>query len=97
MTNRAVVVKDENAPAEGPDHQIVLPPLDLQVADGNRWNTALQRVPVFASVAGGEDAELGADEQQLGRLVVDRNRVSGSPIGKVAADVGSSSCFDRCS
>ena len=83
-----VVVEDVDAPAEGSDHQVAFPPLDFQVANGDRRNSALQRVPVFTSIVGGEDAELGADEQQLGRLVIDRDGVGGPAFGKIAADVG---------
>ena len=46
-----------------------------------------KRLPVLAAVAGGEDAELGADEEQVGRHVIDGDRVGGPALGKVAADV----------
>ncbi len=65
LAQRRVVVEDVETAAEGCADEIVLAPLDGEVAEGNGWHAAFQFDPFAATVDGEENAELGGREEEI--------------------------------
>ena len=70
LPERRVVVQDVEAPAERREDEVVLAFLHRQVAHGNGGEVVAQADPLLAAVDGEEQAELGADEEEIGIDVI---------------------------
>src|SRR6185503_3556115 len=81
-----VVVENVESAAEGADHQIVLAPLELNVAYGDRRKTGPERHPNVAAVGRRIHATLGSDEEQILVDVIFGTRPHRVPLGKIPAD-----------
>ena len=86
LPERRVVVENVEAAAKGGEDQIVLAFLNGEVADGNGGKIAAQADPLLAAVDGEEQAELGADEEEIGVDGVLSDGERGAIGGEVAAD-----------
>ncbi len=81
-----VVIENVEAPAEGREHDVVLAAVEVDVADLDGGELALELDPVRALVDGEVDAVLGADEEQLRFDVVLHHGVGDFSIWQVAGD-----------
>src|SRR5205823_1400179 len=69
-TQRRVVVDDIDAATEGPDDQIVLAPLNVDVAHGDWRKPGSEWLPPFATVERDECPVLGSSKQDVGIRVI---------------------------
>ena len=83
---RRVVVEDVEPAAEGGQREIVLPPLDLHLTDGDGGQAALHPNPVPASVHRDVQPELGAEEQQILVDVILGDGPGDLALGQIAGD-----------
>src|SRR5204863_2266366 len=83
---RLEIVEDVDAASEGADDEIVAALLDLQIADGDRRQSAFDLDPVAAAVLADEESELRAGvEQVLVERVFDDD-VRAAALRQVAGD-----------
>ena len=85
LAQRGVVVQHVEAPSEGGAHDVLVAPVQLQVAEGD-GGRARQPVPVSASVGREVEAPLRRDEEQILILMVLLNRPHDGSVLQVPGD-----------
>jgi len=81
LPERRIIVQNEDASTKGPRDEVVVAPLDRDVAERNGGRAALQLDPLLPSVVREEHAELGRGKQEVRVDVVLHHPPDEMPIG----------------